>query len=1016
IDVYSFVVVNSTFKNSNNGSVTTNRDNTLLFTPTSNFNGNVSIGYTIGDNNGGTASATVTVNVISVNSTPVAVNDSATTDEDILITIHVLANDSDADGDALTVTNPTATNGTVSVNLDSSLNYLPNANFNGSDTISYSVNDGNGGTDSATVAVTITAINDAPVGVADTAVTNEDNAININVLANDTDIDTNASALTVTAVSAINGTATVLSNQTIDYNPAANFNGVDTISYTVKDDLGGFASTTVAVTIVAQNDAPVAIDDNSTTDEDISVIINVLANDSDIDGDTLTIDTAQANNGTVAINADNSLGYTPSDNFNGADTISYTLSDSNGLTASASVAVTVNSVNDLPVAVDDLATTAEDISVNIVVLTNDSDVEDTTLSVTGATATNGTVTVATNNSLDYTPTANFNGTDTISYSIADSNGGTASAVVVVTVSGINDLPIALSDIANTNEDTLININALANDSDPDGDTLSISSATAANGTVSTNTDNTSNNTLDYTPNTNFNGSDTINYTINDGQGGTAASTILVTVAPVNDLPVAVNDSAQVTEDTTININVLANDSDLDGDTLTVTGATAIAGTVTTATDNTLNYTPNSNFNGADTISYTISDGQGGTASSTVTLSVTSVNDNPVANADTATTSEDNGLTVNVLANDSDIDNDTLTIASSSASNGATVVNADQSISYAPNANFNGEDVINYTISDGQGGTASSTVTVTVTAVNDSPVAVSDSSTTAEDTAININVLANDSDIDGDSLSITTFSANSGTVSLASDNTLKYTPDSNFNGFDTINYAISDGNGGIDSATVAVTVSAVNDVPVAVADSVTTLEDTSTTVAVLSNDSDADGDTLTVTAVSATNGTTSIIDNVISYTPNAHFFGSDTISYTIADTNDATASSTVAVTITSVNDVPVAVADSLTTDEDVSFTINVLTNDTDDDGDKLIVTAATTTEGTVSIVSADNTLIYVPTTDFFGSATINYTIEDGNGGSASSTVAVTVNGINDHPVSAADTHAMNEDNIADIDAL
>ncbi|MDF1734312.1 MAG: tandem-95 repeat protein [Minwuia sp.] len=300
---------------------------------------------TVDDNAGGTDSETVTVTINGRNDGPVAADDSATTDEDTAVAITVLANDSDVDGDALTVISATANNGSVVIEANGTLTYTPDADFNGSDTISYVVSDGEL-TDTAQVAVTVNAVNDAPVTVDDIATTDEDTAVTINVLGNDTDID--GDALAVTAATAGNGTVVVGANGSLTYTPDADFNGTDTIDYVISD--GELSDTAqVAVTVNAVNDAPVAVDDAVTVDEDTSVVINVLGNDNDGDGDALTVTAASAANGSVVIESDGSLTYTGNQDFNGTDTISYTVNDGNGGTDTAEVAVTVNAVNDAPV-------------------------------------------------------------------------------------------------------------------------------------------------------------------------------------------------------------------------------------------------------------------------------------------------------------------------------------------------------------------------------------------------------------------------------------------------------------------------------------------------------------------------------------------------------------------------------------------------------------------------------------------------------------------------------------------
>ena len=154
--------------------------------------------------------------------------------------------------------------------------------------------------------------------------------------------------------------------------------------------------------------------------------------------------------------------------------------------------------------------------------------------------------------------------------------------------------------------------------------------------------------------------------------------------------------------------------------LTVTAATSPNGTVVINPDGTITFTPAPNFNGPTTITYTISDGNGGTATATVNVTVNAVNDAPVANPSNATTNEDTPVIVPVLANDTDVDGDPLTVTAATAPNGTIAINPDGTVTYTPNANFNGTDTITYTISDGQGGFSTSTVTVTVGSVNDAP--------------------------------------------------------------------------------------------------------------------------------------------------------------------------------------------------------------------------------------------------------------------------------------------------------
>ncbi len=226
------------------------------------------------------------------------------------------------------------------------------------------------------------------------------------------------------------------------------------------------------------------------------------------------------------------------------------------------------------------------------------------------------------------------------------------------------------------------------------------------------------------------------------------------------MPIACVDRSNTNEGTLVNIDILVNDSDIEVDRLPITAANASTAAAAVYSGVSLSYTPNVNFSGSDIINYTVSDGQGGSASSTVSVTISAVNDMPIAGVDSSNTNEDTLVNIDVLANDSDIDGDTLTITAATATSGSVTIDNGISLTYTPNVNFSGTDMINYTISDGQGGNASSTVTVTVDQINDAPVAGVVYSNADDDKLVDVDVLANDSDIDGDTFTITAATATS----------------------------------------------------------------------------------------------------------------------------------------------------------------------------------------------------------------------------------------------------------------
>ena len=368
------------------------------------------------------------------------------------------------------------------------------------------------------------------------------------------------------------------------------------------------------------NVAPTAVDDDAITSEDTAIVIDVLGNDTDADGDSLTVDTlTQPTNGSVVVNADETVSYTPASNFNGIDNFGYTVADGKGGKDMANVSVSVTAVPDAPTAVDDSAKTNPNVPVIIDVLSNDRDADGNSLTVDSVTdPTNGSVAINANQTVSYTPASEFIGSDNFMYTVADGLGLTDTAKVSVIVA-VNNPPIAVDDSRTTNEDAFIDIHVLSNDTDGDGDSLTVNSVTdPTNGSVVIN----ANETVRYTPTSNSNGNDNFNYTVSDGKGGEDTANVSVTVVAVEDAPTAVDDSAITNLNAVIDINVLSNDTDADGDGLTVDSVTdPTNGSVVINADETLSYTPATDFSGDDNFVYTVADGTGLTDTANVAVTV-----------------------------------------------------------------------------------------------------------------------------------------------------------------------------------------------------------------------------------------------------------------------------------------------------------------------------------------------------------------------------------------------------------
>jgi len=253
-----------------NGQLVDNGDGTYTYVPDPNFNGTDSVTYTIEDPSGEQSTTTVTFNVAPVNDAPDAVNDVDTTDEDTPITVDLIGNDTDVDGDDLTVTGATVPTdqGTLVDNGDGTVTFTPAPDFNGTATISYSITDGNGGTDTAIHEIDVTPVNDDPVAVDDQANTMEETPVTIDLIGNDTDVDGDDLTIGTVSVPADQGTVVDNGDGTVTFTPAENFTGPATITYTVVDGNGGEDEGEAIVNVGNIVDAPDAVDDEDTTDED----------------------------------------------------------------------------------------------------------------------------------------------------------------------------------------------------------------------------------------------------------------------------------------------------------------------------------------------------------------------------------------------------------------------------------------------------------------------------------------------------------------------------------------------------------------------------------------------------------------------------------------------------------------------------------------------------------------------------------------------------------------------------
>ncbi|BBQ31063.1 hypothetical protein WP2W18E01_26450 [Aeromonas caviae] len=862
--------------------------------------------------------------------------------------------------------------GTLKLQADGSYTYIANAAAPGaapttSDVFTYTVRDADGDETTSTLTITIQN-NRQPVAMDDSRTTPEDTPLSGNVIGSggtgdvaDGDPDGDTLAVTKIVVEGVtypvpaNGSPLNVSipgkgvlqfdkTGAYTFTPVADWHGaVPDITYTIDDGRGASNSTAIATLTIVVTPVVDVADDTATTRPSMPVTIPVLANDS-FEGTPVVTGTTPPSNGTLTINADNTITYTPNPGFFGADSYTYMVT-SGGVTETATVTVTV--VSTPPLARDDVRTTPEDTPVrgNVLIGTGgdmaDSDADNDPLTVTGfivggvsyipgQTATIagvGSLTLNADGSYTFTPVPDWNGSvPVVSYVVSDGTGASNSTAIATLTIVVTPVVDVADDTATTRPSMPVTIPVLANDSF-EGTPVVTGTTPPSNGTLTINADNT----ITYTPNPGFFGADSYTYMVTSG-GVTETATVTVTV--VSTPPLARDDVRTTPEDTPVRGNVLIGtggdmaDSDADNDPLTVTGfivggvsyipgqtaTIAGVGSLTLNADGSYTFTPVPDWNGSvPVVSYVVSDGTGAsnsTAIATLTIVVTPVVD--VAD-DTATTRPSMPVTIPVLANDS-FEGTPVVTGTTPPSNGTLTINADNTITYTPNPGFFGADSYTYMVTSGG---VTETATVTVTVVSTPPLARDDVRTTPEDTPVRGNVLIGtggdmaDSDADNDPLTVTGFIvggvsyipgqtatiAGVGSLTLNADGSYTFTPVPDWNGsVPVVSYVVSDGTGASNSTAIATLTIVVTPVVDVADDTATTLANRPVTTPVLGNDSFGNPDATITATTPPANGSIAINpDGSITYVPNPGFSGEDSYSYTVKS-GGRTETATVRITV------------------------------------------------------------------------------------------------------------------------
>lgn len=959
---------------------------------------------------------------------PVAFNDYYLVQQDATLLVvdvqqGILGNDSDPDSRYPWASGPdllplqieqlsNAAHGVLSLAADGTLEYTPATGFSGQDQFTYRLRDGTGRHSSP--ATVIIRVNSPPQAVADQYAVDEDTVLAVvapGVLGNDLDADNDALRMEFSHCIECNGELSLLGDGGFRFTPNPNFYGESRFAYYARDEIASsFAEVTITVRPV--NDAPVTEPDAYRVDEDVPLSVpfqlGVLRNDREVDGEALInaqLVTAPSH-GTVVIDTDGGFNYTPNANYHGTDSFRYRVFDESSLNTDEDVLITLEPVNDSPIAAPDLNSIRKDLVLDVAaaagVLANDSDIDGDLLSVTLAgPPLHGQVHLRPDGSYVYQPDGQFVGTDVFQYQVADGLGGVAASTVSVQVL---DTPRPV--VITTEDDQYVVSGGqlavpapgiLGNDSVSGAPLLTASLVVPpAVGTAAVQADGA----FSYVAPANYQGTVTFSYSASAvGESEFALVTLDVRNAP-NLAPTAAGEQFGLLEDGELDSRssggLLANDDDPEGLPLVLQLVQGTAhGELTVDPDGHFSYRPARDFHGSDSLRYRVSDGQLQSNDVIASFSVFAQNDAPTSQNDAYQTARGSALSVapqtGVLANDSDVDGDPLTVEMHDAPwHGQVVVEADGSFLYTPAAAFTGLDQFRYAVTDGRLRALATVAVNVVSPGNQAPVAVGESLQLDEDSHIGSDTVglltANDSDPDGDTLFVVLHAPPAHGQLTLDGAAFSYRPSPDFHGDDQFQYRVTDGALSTDPVSVVIQVRPVNDAPRTGTDLYAITQGQTLSVGggqgVLANDTDVEGDPITVSVLSPpAHGTLALSPNgAFVYEGRPGFHGRDEFGYRAADAEAESVGRAIIDVTQAPNQRPVAIGETFAIPEDTLLDTrqlqSLLANDVDADGQVLsLVMLTQPPRGTLEVFPGGH-ILYTPVRDDHGSMVFDYTVSDG----------------------------------------
>lgn len=933
----------------------------LVYIPNRDANGADSFGFRVNDGTVDSVEAVVSITVDPVNDAPVARPQTVATEEDQALTLILEGSDVENDVLRFTVTEP-PTLGTLS-GSPPNLVYTPKPDAFGVDRFQFRVNDGQLDSGKATVVVAVNPVNDVPVVKVPKAPTvveaSGPGGADVSFEVSAMDVEDGALKPVVSRAS---GSRFPLGQSEVFASAIDSGGSVGTASFVVK-----------------------VVD---TTPPRIAVPQDITVKATGPQGALVEYDSLIVTDAVTAAPVIRSSPPSGSIFPMGKTEVLVLAIDDVGNEGQARFSVTV--LNEKPVALGRSVVAVEDVPLSVGLSGADAEGGDLSFRVTSAPKLGSLSGTAPH--LVYTPSTNVTGVDRFRFRVSDGDVDSDEAEIVITITPVNDAPVASPMVVTTLEDTEVSISLKG--SDAERQTLSFRVTRRPLQGILTGTPPN----LIYKPDQNANGSDRFGFRVDDGQEESEEAEVTVMVAPVNDAPIAVAQSLSLTEDVPRSITLSG--TDVEGSPLTYSVVSAPTKGRLSGSDGVLVYTPNTNAVGADSFTYRANDGQTNSLDALVTLSIQPVNDPPEAVGQEVTIAEDTVKSITLNAKDAE--GDPLLYTVTAQPNLGSLTGTPPNLVYRPATNASGVDAFRFKVSDGALDSAEVSVSVRITPVNDAPVAIPMVVETVEETPKKVELKGKD--VEGDPLSYVLVNLPQKGILTGIAPDLVYVPNTNATGTDTFTFKVRDGLVDSSPATVSVVIAPLNDPPNPIMQEVVTLEDVAKAITLGASDPDGDKLVFMITVVPEHGVLSGIPPNVI-YRPATNWSGVDRFRFKVSDSVAESVEAAVSITVNPVNDAPLAQSQTVVLMEDSSVVFDLTASDAEDAPLRFILSSLPS-KGLLS--GTPPRLTYTPDEDATGTDSFTYRVNDGSQDSVKATVTLTIQGVNDAPVALPQSVTVTED--------